>query len=65
MDDCRRDILIERKRIGRERERERKKNSTISLSNKNIILLLFTAYQATRPTLPFMKRKRKRECVYE
>ncbi len=60
MYDCIRDILIERER----RRREKKKKRTISLSNKNIMLLLFTAYQATRPILPFMRGK-ERECVYE
>ncbi len=47
------DILIERER----KERE-KKTGDISI-HKNIILLLFTAYQATRPTLSFMREKKK------
>ena len=45
---------------GERKERERE----ISLSNKNIMLLLFTAYQPTRPTLPFTGKKKKNENVY-
>lgn len=48
----------------RKREEKKRKKNEISLSNKNTIttmLLLFTAYRPTRPTLPSFEEKKKRE----
>ncbi len=63
----REDILIERERRKKRKEKKRKRYISIQQKHNTTMLLLFTAYRPTRPTLSPFAEKRTRlwmSCVH-